>query len=718
MRAHKCVLGLLSRERSYVVFSRLVAKHFPRRLSSNSNVLAEYATSLRILSNKTTKSPPQISSLSDPPDSALAFKRRLVRAMQRAKLPLPTFTTAKFEGEPHVVACKLIAAGQTFEGKGITESDAEDAAANVAYNALMDSKQLPPPTFTRKLLEAMTRAKLPPPVFTTAPVEGDPRSFHCSLAAAGRTFEGRGESQSDAEHTAARTAFQTLKESGGHHGRDLPGEAQRPPPTSDWRSLPTALAALRPVPSRWAAPVPRLAHGLSRVLHADNAVATTLRGGVAGEPLSPYLHRIVQPERINWEAIPPFTPASRDASLHALAVSHRARYKASTSSITGLLSHCYQVVSNFRPVETRALSKSFKDASSSFTLTQLKKPVVVFLRPRDGVWGIDSDPERVNDMAGNQILIDLGKTMERMLTMRPADFRRLVIKAPGGAEPVEIPREMQLSTYNFSRVGDFMLRSQLDCIYRGNQIFDLKTRATHAIRNAGRCGNQEAEPNKRYLDFLDYRIKYQEGLFNSFEREIYDMMRSCFLKYCYQIRIGRMDGAFVTYHNTREIFGFQYLTLDLMDARTFGSPHMAGVYFDRGCKLLERLLDEVVAGYRGQTVRLSLLPQRGRYLLIQANPVLSEVLLPVPPGLEGKEDPKVAVTLGPTTTWNLWVSTAINGKPTEQPWNFGPDDALEVSYNMVKLGTGILAARPPASAMSPLSTAASPVAAGAPPPPA
>ena len=61
------------------------------------------------------------------------------------------------------------------------------------------------------------------------------------------------------------------------------------------------------------------------------------------------------------------------------------------------------------------------------------------------------------------------------------------------------------------------------------------------------------------LQFLDYKITQQAGLWNSFERELYDMIRAAFLKYSGQCRIGRMDGAFVTYHNTQEIFGFQYV---------------------------------------------------------------------------------------------------------------------------------------------------------------
>jgi hypothetical protein len=38
----------------------------------------------------------------------------------------------------------------------------------------------------------------------------------------------------------------------------------------------------------------------------------------------------------------------------------------------------------------------------------------------------------------------------------------------------------------------------------------------------------------RYKDHLDYKITRVIGSFNSFEREFYDMMRSCFLK-CYTL---------------------------------------------------------------------------------------------------------------------------------------------------------------------------------------
>ena len=49
-------------------------------------------------------------------------------------------------------------------------------------------------------------------------------------------------------------------------------------------------------------------------------------------------------------------------------------------------------------------------------------------------------------------------------------------------------------------------------------------------------------------------------MFDSYEREFYDMARSAFMKYNLQVRIGCMKGIFVAYHSTKEIFGFEFLS--------------------------------------------------------------------------------------------------------------------------------------------------------------
>ena len=42
------------------------------------------------------------------------------------------------------------------------------------------------------------------------------------------------------------------------------------------------------------------------------------------------------------------------------------------------------------------------------------------------------------------------------------------------------------------------------------------------------------------------------------------------MKYGFQAKIGRMDGVVVAYHNTSEIFGFQYIPLADMERCIYG----------------------------------------------------------------------------------------------------------------------------------------------------
>lgn len=126
-------------------------------------------------------------------------------------------------------------------------------------------------------------------------------------------------------------------------------KARTPPPVyapadAPWVELPAVIKKMKAVKAPWLAPVPELAHGLSRVLHNDNSKATPIWTKIGGKPASAYVRTIVQPQDINWEAVPAFVPPSFDDTLHALSLKHKVKYKASTSSITGLLSHVYQVL--------------------------------------------------------------------------------------------------------------------------------------------------------------------------------------------------------------------------------------------------------------------------------------------------------------------------------------------------------------------------------------
>jgi hypothetical protein len=91
------------------------------------------------------------------------------------------------------------------------------------------------------------------------------------------------------------------------------------------------------------------------------------------------------------------------------------------------------------------------------------------------------------------------------------------------------------------------------------------------VRASVRRGHRQIRNNiADYEQHVDYRIDRMRGLFNSFEREWFDMSRAGFLKYSFQLRIGAMAGAFVSYHNTREIFGFEFVPLQKIDRILFG----------------------------------------------------------------------------------------------------------------------------------------------------
>ena len=118
--------------------------------------------------------------------------------------------------------------------------------------------------------------------------------------------------------------------------------------------------------------------------------------------------------------------------------------------------------------------------------------------------------------------------------------------------------------------------------------FDLKTRATLPIRM----------DINNYRDYLTYRLHRPYGLYESFERELFDLCRSALLKYNFQVRIGDMDGIMIAYHNTAEIFGFQYLTRAEMDEILYGNTETGDAVFKVVLKLYDHVLESIVSLYR------------------------------------------------------------------------------------------------------------------------
>lgn len=151
------------------------------------------------------------------------------------------------------------------------------------------------------------------------------------------------------------------------------------------------------------------------------------------------------------------------------------------------------------------------------------------------------------------------------------------------------PHEMRdkREAYHYSATPNLVMRSQLDChdSRLPRSTFDIKTRATVAIRL----------DRLNYLMNRGYLIRRAEGFLGSFEREKYDLIRSAFLKYSMQVRIGQMDGIFLAYHSTGRIFGFEYLSLEDLDNTISGSTEESDQAFKLCVGLLESIFERVTA---------------------------------------------------------------------------------------------------------------------------
>ncbi|KAF9233367.1 mitochondrial protein Pet127-domain-containing protein [Melanogaster broomeanus] len=177
--------------------------------------------------------------------------------------------------------------------------------------------------------------------------------------------------------------------------------------------------------------------------------------------------------------------------------------------------------------------------------------------------------------------------LEKFLTVPEGEFKTYLRDTP--QEDAGNEHDTRREAYRYALSDCFVMRSQLDCVdprLPSTGVFDIKTRAAVPIR----MDVLNYEENSGYL------IKTLTGQLESFEREYYDLIRSAFLKYSFQVRIGNMDGIFVAYHNTARIFGFQYISLEEMEARLYGPVNGARI-FEMCLSLLEKILGEVVKVY-------------------------------------------------------------------------------------------------------------------------
>ena len=293
----------------------------------------------------------------------------------------------------------------------------------------------------------------------------------------------------------------------------------------------------------------------------------------------------------DFDSLKDYITSSKDETLRGIAQKEKKKYVGSSSSMTSVLSQFHYLLSAWRGIDVRTLSQGFPDKLRTFTRL-LRSPSAMFLRYQDGVYAIDADKE----FDSANILMNLGKSMEKLLTLPKEEFERYRRTSSNKISPEE--EQAVPESYHYSTLGDFIMRSQLDAYdprLPGTGMFDLKTRAVVSIR-------MDAQ---NFEHGVGYEIRGQYGAFESYEREFFDMIRAAFLKYSLQVRVGRMDGIFVAFHNIERIFGFQYVSLPELDQTLHGQTDttLGDTEFRLSLGLWNKILDKATAKYPQRSLR-------------------------------------------------------------------------------------------------------------------
>eukprot|EP00013_Stygamoeba_regulata_P023641 CAMPEP_0177643798 /NCGR_PEP_ID=MMETSP0447-20121125/8340_1 /TAXON_ID=0 /ORGANISM="Stygamoeba regulata, Strain BSH-02190019" /LENGTH=324 /DNA_ID=CAMNT_0019146103 /DNA_START=216 /DNA_END=1187 /DNA_ORIENTATION=- len=290
---------------------------------------------------------------------------------------------------------------------------------------------------------------------------------------------------------------------------------------------------------------------------------------------------------------------------------------------------------------------------AGFTRRQLSSKAVVLRQAGDGVYTIDG--AKGNLPSNNQVLMDMGRCLERLFTMHPVDFSENLLKPGGTLMPDE---------YKYTQVGPFLLRSQIDVRHSIHEdaFYDIKTRAIRDIR-------LDVTHYEKYQKFKIQNLKNHRL---SFETEFMDMVRASFPKNSLQMRIGGMKGLFVAYHNTADILGFETLTRDEVDCYTYGSPFAAEFFYKAALRMAEMMLDDLLRKLPPtRAIRIVVKPLLGGRLIYAAAPLKEE---------EGF--PEYSISWGGTPehvySGTLNTDIIVNNTRVRGPFYPLPEDKLEV----------------------------------------
>jgi hypothetical protein len=348
---------------------------------------------------------------------------------------------------------------------------------------------------------------------------------------------------------------------------------------------------VRPIKAERQGKVARLANNLQRVLFSPGVhYIRDPRTGVWNFPKE--LSQIPTPEEFNFDTLPDYITASKDPELAELAQADGIKYSGSTSTLTGAFSQVWLTLNGGQAVDISKLTQEYAMQGADYTAgAQLPAAIAVWPQP-NGRYAVDSDKRFQTNV---NILSEYGNILEKVLTTDASEWWKSLKEVPEGFEPVEKPTARE--AYAYSRGGKILMRSQLDCQDNrlpGSGTFDIKTRAAMPIRHDR--ANWEAH---KVFDISD-----NFGGFASFERETFDLTRSGMLKYCFQARIGDMDGIFIAYHNTARCFGFEYMPRTELDTRLFGGPDIGDQVFQLCIGFFERIMDFATGLFPNQALSM------------------------------------------------------------------------------------------------------------------
>ena len=447
-------------------------------------------------------------------------------------------------------------------------------------------------------------------------------------------------------------------------------------------------------------PVPGLSHGLDKVLFNPGVMSLQDQHSRVYN-FDPYLQHIMPVEEFDFSALQQYKTSSQDSALSELAKQFEKKYVGSTSSMTSTLSHFHYLLSGWRDLNLGMLSRQFPDKLTTFTQIN-RAPTAIFLRWKNGTYAIDADKEHDS---GN-ILMMLGKSMEKLLTLSKSDYERY--RKSDSRQVSEEERNLP-EAYEYTAMGDFLMRSQLDAYdprLPGTGMFDIKTRAVSSIRMS----------TSDYKPMLGYEILTHQGKWESYEREYYEMMRSTMLKYMLQARMGRMDGIFLAYHNVQRMFGFQYMPIAELDRAIHGQIDrcLGDQEFKFSIDLLNKVLDQATTKFPNKSLRLHFetrtSPVTAMYIF--AEPMEEDQIDKIQStskekiaqferkmmGIEGIEQPTdtqessrspepTTPTAPPSDSFHmplyaatLLVGSSVNGERVERPQNLRPHDDWSIEY--------------------------------------